>query len=315
MLALPPQDRRRPPLLAIVGPTAVGKTAFSIRLARSLGGEIVSADSRLFYRGMDIGTDKPTLADRQAVPHHMLDVRDPDETLTLGAYQRLAFNIIDQIHARARLPILVGGTGQYVKAVLEGWGIPAVAPHESLRDVLSRFDGDELARWLQLLDKRAALAIDPRNTRRMVRALEVTLLAGRPISSLQQKNPPPLNVKVIGLTCSREKLYRRTDQRVDRMMAAGLLGEVEDLLARGFGPELPAMSGLGYKQLCALLSGSLSLPDAVARIKFETHRFVRQQHAWFRINDPGIAWFSVDLEGWEARAEDSVRQWLAEGQA
>lgn len=281
------------PLLVLVGPTAVGKTALSLRLARRWQGEIVSADSRLLYRGMDIGTAKPTPAERAAIPHHLIDICDPDEMMTLGQYQRLAYQAIDAIHARGHLPILAGGTGQYVKAVVEGWGIPEVPPHPPLRRALARLDGAELARWLQTLDPDAAQRIDPRNLRRVIRALEVTLLKGRPISALQRKKPPPYTIHMIGLDCPREELYRRIDERVDRMMAAGLLEEVRALKAAGYGRELSSMSGLGYRQLLAHLAGELSLEEAVQRIKYETHRFVRQQYTWFRRDDPRIAWYDV----------------------
>ena len=182
------------PLLVIVGPTAVGKTALSLQLASQFNGEIVSADSRLFYRGLDIGTAKPTVAERQQVPHHLIDICTPNETLTLGEYQRLAYATIDSVLARGKLPLLVGGTGQYVTAVVEGWGIPKVPPQPELRHILQSLGGAELARWLHYLDPKAAAKIDPRNVRRVIRALEVTLVSGQPISHLHEntQNPTPL---------------------------------------------------------------------------------------------------------------------------
>jgi tRNA dimethylallyltransferase len=276
-----------------VGPTAVGKTALSLALGRRFDGEVVSADSRLFYRGLDIGTAKPTAEEQAVVPHHLIDVCRPDETLTLGEYQRRAYAAIDAIQQRGRLPLLVGGTGQYVKAVVEGWGIPEVPPQPALRRRLESLGGAELARWLQQLDPEAAARIDPRNVRRVVRALEVTLVSGRAISELQRKKPPPYDIVTIGLTCEREQLYRRIDERVDQMMAAGLLQEVRALWAAGYSRRLPALSGLGYRQLWAYLEGETTLPEAVDRIKFETHRFVRQQYTWFRLDDPAIHWFDA----------------------
>jgi tRNA dimethylallyltransferase len=276
-----------------VGPTAVGKTALSLALGRRFDGEVVSADSRLFYRGLDIGTAKPTAEEQAVVPHHLIDVCRPDETLTLGEYQRRAYAAIDAIQQRGRLPLLVGGTGQYVKAVVEGWGIPKVPPQPALRRRLESLGGAELARWLQQLDPEAAARIDPRNVRRVVRALEVTLVSGRAISELQRKKPPPYDIVTIGLTCEREQLYRRIDERVDQMMAAGLLQEVRALWAAGYSRRLPALSGLGYRQLWAYLEGETTLPEAVDRIKFETHRFVRQQYTWFRLDDPAIHWFDA----------------------
>ncbi|HEX6384535.1 MAG TPA: tRNA (adenosine(37)-N6)-dimethylallyltransferase MiaA, partial [Anaerolineae bacterium] len=272
-------------------------------------GEIVSADSRLFYRGMDIGTAKPTESERALIRHHLIDICEPDETLTLGEYQQLAYETIDDIVARGRLPILVGGTGQYVMAVVEGWGIPRVPPQPQLRRVLARLGGPELARWLRLLDPEAAARIDPRNVRRLIRALEVTLVSGYPISELQRKKPPPYDVLLIGLTRDRESLYRRVDTRVEAMMAAGLLDEVKALRQAGYGRRLPAMSGLGYRQLMDYLEGEMSLEEAVERIKFETHRFVRQQYTWFRLDDRRIHWFDVDEEGVEAAVMELVGDW------
>lgn len=298
------------PLLVIVGPTAAGKTALSLHLARRFNGEIISADSRLFYRGMDIGTAKPTTHERQAIPHHLIDIANPDETITLGEYQDMAYRAIDEVQQRGRLPLLVGGTGQYVQAVVQGWGIPRVPPHPRLRQALQALGGQEVARWLQVLDPVAAQRIDPRNVRRVIRALEVCLLSGRPISELQQKRPPPYNILTVGLALEREALYARIDERVEQMMAAGLLQEVERLRDQGYGRNLPAMSGLGYQQLWAYLEGELTLAEAVERIKFETHRFVRQQFTWFRPNDPHIHWFNAATPDLPAQVTTFVSRWL-----
>ena len=297
-----------PPLLVLVGPTAVGKTALSLELARRFDGEIVSADSRLFYRGLDIGTAKPSAAEQAAVPHHLINLAAPDQTLSLGEYQRLAYRTIDGVLARGRLPIFVGGTGQYVWAVVEGWGIPEVAPQPALRATLEALGERELARWLAELDPAAAGRIDPRNVRRVVRALEVTLRTGRPISELQRKTPPPYDIYIAGLTRDRDALYERIDARVDEMMAAGLLDEVARLRDAGYGPRLPSMSGLGYRQLLAYLVGEMTLEEAVTRIKFETHRFARQQATWFRADDPRIHWFAVETE--TDQAITTVEEWL-----
>lgn len=299
------------PLLVILGPTAVGKTAISLKLAFSLGGEIVSADSRLFYKGMDIGTDKPGQAARERIPHHLIDICQPDETVTLGQYQRLAYDHIGQILRRGALPILVGGTGQYVRAVVEGWGIPAVSPQVELRHALGELEADELFRWLQFLDPASAERIDPRNVRRVIRALEVILVTGRPMSVLQHKQAPDYAIKMIGLNCKREELYGRIDRRVDRMMEAGLLEELSRLREAGYERELPSMSGLGYQQLWAHLEGECTLDEAVERIKFETHRYVRQQYTWFRPRDPPIAWFDVQAPGWEEEVLLEATRWLS----
>lgn len=302
------------PLLVIAGPTAAGKTALSLHLARRFDGEIISADSRLFYRGMDIGTAKPTPAERTAVRHHLIDLCAPDQTLSLGQYRRLAYATIDDVLARGKLPILVGGTGQYVMAVTEGWGIPEVAPQPELREALAGLGGPELARWLATLDPEAAARIDARNVRRVIRALEVTLVSGRPITQLQARTPPPYEMLWLGLERDREELYRRIDRRVDEMMAAGLLAEVAGLRAAGYSRRLPSMSGLGYRQLLDHLEGNMSLDEAVERIKFETHRFARQQATWFRRDDPRITWLDLSaLSDPAAAAERLVAAWLAGG--
>jgi tRNA dimethylallyltransferase len=299
------------PLLVIVGPTAVGKTTLSVHLANQFEGEIVSADSRLLYRGMDIGTAKPTAEEKAGAAHHLIDICTPDETLTLAQYQRLAYQTIEAIHRRSHLPLLVGGTGQYIKAVVEGWGIPEVAPQAELRRSLAQLGEPELARWLRLLDPPAARRIDSRNVRRVIRALEVTLITGRPITELQRKKRPPYHIKMIGLTCDRELLYERIDRRVEAMLAGGLLAEVESLLAAGYDPHLPAMSGLGYRQLIEHLADELTLEEAVERIKFETHRFARQQYTWFRTDDPAISWYDIQEPAYREKIVEELKHWLA----
>lgn len=298
------------PLIVIIGPTAVGKTAFSLQLAKKIHGEIISADSRLFYRGMDIGTDKPSSEIRSKVTHHLIDICEPNETLTLGQYQRLASDIINDLHSRERIPILVGGTGQYIQAIVEGWGIPRVPPQPLLRAALENLGQSELKRWLSVLDPVSAARIDSRNVRRLVRALEVTLKAGRPFSEIQRKRPPEYPIKIIGLTCTREILYERIDERVDRMIQLGLIDEVKRLIGLGYQCDLPAMSGLGYRQLCDHLAGMYTLLEAIERIKFETHRFVRQQYTWFRLDDPSVTWFDIQADKWLNQANNQIFDWL-----
>ena len=278
-------------VLFIVGPTAVGKTALSLGLARRMGGEIISADSRLFYRGMDIGTAKPSVEEQTAVSHHLIDICNPDETVTLGTYQDSVYELIEQLD----FPILVGGTGQYLRAIVEGWGIPRVSPQPRLRTALETLGGAELGRWLSVLDEETAVKLDVRNVRRVVRALEVILVSGQKMSVLQQKNPPPYNFIVIGLHRNRQTLYQRIDDRIDLMMEAGLLAELKQLRADGYGRKLPSMSGLGYRQLWAYLDGEMTLPETVERVKFETHRFARSQYNWFKPDNPTINWFDLDV--------------------
>jgi tRNA dimethylallyltransferase len=289
-----PSDIR---LLAIVGPTAVGKTDLALRIARQVAAEAVSADSRQIYRLMDIGTAKATVAEREILPHHLINIVDPDDTLTLAQFLALAKAAIAAIHARGGLPILVGGTGLYVRALLEGWTVPEAPPDEAFRQRMYQLSEAEgataLSQRLAEVDPEAAANIDARNVRRVIRALEVHHLTGQPISELQRKRPPGYDVWTIGLTCSRERLYARIDDRLERMLAAGLEQEVRELLARGYDPALPSMSGLGYRQMAAYLAGETTLAEAVQQIKRDTRRFVRQQYNWFRLSAGWITWYDV----------------------
>ena len=278
-------------LLVIVGPTAVGKTALAIDLAQSLEGEIVSADSRQIYRGMDIGTAKPTRQEQSRAPHHLIDILAPDEPYTLAQFQSDAYAAIDDILARGKLPLLVGGTGLYVRAVVEGLRIPRVPPNEELRAQLAAQNSLALYERLRGLDPDAAARIDPRNVRRTVRALEVCLTTGRRFSELGRASPPPYRITQIGLTMNRPELYARVDARVERMMEQGLVAEVEALVRQGYGWNLPSMSGLGYREMGAYLRGEVPLDEAVMNIKRNTRDFVRRQYAWFRLKDERIRWF------------------------
>ena len=306
------------PLVVVIGPTAVGKTTLSLHLAGALDGEIVSADSRLFYRGMDIGTAKPTLEERAHIPHHLIDIADPDETVGLAEFQELAYAAIDGIHARGKLPLLVGGTGQYVRAVLEGWRVPRVPPDPVLRaDLEARAERDGAAALhgrLARLDPAAAGRIDPRNVRRVVRALEVCLITGRPISEQQGKRPPPYRILQISLTMERAALYAHVDRRLEAMMAGGLVEEVRGLLQAGYGWDLPAMSGLGYVQFKPYFEGGETAEaEVVAEIKRATRRFIRHQSNWFRRGDRAILWFdAADTTAQEIGAV--VREWLSGNQ-
>ncbi len=278
-------------LLVIVGPTAVGKTALALDLAQRLSGEIVSADSRQIYREMDIGTAKPTREEQSLAPHHLIDIVAPDEPYTLAQFQADAYAAIDGILARGKLPLLVGGTGLYIRAVVEGLRIPRVPPNKELRAQLARQDRLALFERLRELDPEAAVRIDPRNVRRTIRALEVCLTTGERFSELGRASPPPYRITQIGLTMSRPDLYARIDARVDRMMEQGLVAEVEALVKRGYSWSLPSMSGLGYREIGAYLRGEVLLDEAVVNIKRDTRDFVRRQYAWFRLKDERIQWF------------------------
>lgn len=287
----------RPPLILIVGPTAVGKTEIAIQLAERLNGEIVSADSRLFYRGMDVGTAKPRRAERARVPHHLIDIAEPDEILSLAVFQQKACQAIADIHARGKLPFLVGGTGQYVRAVTEGWTPPEVKPDERLREILERMKEERGGIWLHArlarLDPDAAARIDARNVRRTIRALEVILTTGRGFSEQRERRASPYALLTIGLQRPRPELYARLDARIDSMFAAGLVQEVESLLAKGLSPDLPTMSAIGYREVVRVVKGQLSGEQAKVEMRRATRSFVRRQANWFKPSDPGIHWFDA----------------------
>ena len=287
----------KPSLVLIVGPTAVGKTEIAIQLAERLNGEIVSADSRLFYRGMDIGTAKPTRKEQARVPHHLIDIADPDEILSLAVFQQKVHEIIANIHTRKKLPFLVGGTGQYIRAVTQGWTPPEVKPDERLRGELERMKVERGIYWLhdklKNLDPEAAEKIDARNFRRTIRALEVIMTTGRKFSEQRGQTDSPYHLVTIGLTRPRVELYERVDQRIDAMFAKGFVDEVKDLLARSFSPTLPTMSAIGYRECIRVVNGKLNEEQAKIEIRRATRVFVRRQANWFKESDPNIIWFRV----------------------
>jgi tRNA dimethylallyltransferase len=315
MLATPPASSGtgpgRPRLVILVGPTAVGKTATAIQLAQALSGEIVSADSRYLYRGLDIGTAKPSAAERDLVPHHLIDVTTPDHPWTLADYQSAAYTAIEAIVARGHVPLLVGGTGQYVRAVVEGWQVPPGAPVGPLRaeleELLASQGVSALADRLRSVDPLSAARVDLRNPRRVIRALEVTLTTGTSFVSQRRKSPPPFAAVWLGLTRPRAELYARIDARVEAMLAAGLVQEVERLRRQAYGWDLPAMSALGYRQIGAYLRGEIELDEAVRQIKRATRQFVRRQANWFKPEAGSLRWFqgspgvAVEMIAWLRR--------------
>jgi len=288
-----------PKLLVIVGPTAVGKTELSIRLGQAFDAEIISADSRQIYRYMDIGTAKPTRQQQMRVPHHLINVVDPDQVLTLAHYRQLAAEAMGDVWSRHKLPMLVGGTGLYVRALTEGWTVPQVPPNDALRQHLreeaDRLGHEALHASLARVDSVAADRIDSRNVRRVIRALEVYHETGTPISRLQHKRPPEYALLRIGLTMPRPALYQRIDARIDRMMAQGLEDEVRWLVSHGYGYDLPAMSAVGYREIGQHLRGEATLQEAIALIRRNTRRFVRKQYNWFQLSDQSIRWFDSRL--------------------
>ncbi len=285
-------------LVAIVGPTSIGKSKLALQLAQSFSGEIVSADSRQVYRYLDIGTAKPSQEELALVPHHLIDIINPNDDFSLAQYQELAYKAVEGIHKRNKLPLLVGGSGLYIWSVLEGWVIPEVPPNpefrHSLEERASKAGEDGLYQELLSVDPVAAQKIGRHNIRRIIRALEVARSTGIPFSQLQSKKAPPFSTLIIGLTTGRVGLYHRIDLRVDEMVERGLVEEVKKLLDMGYDLSLPALSGIGYRQIGLFLKGELPLSLAIQRTKFETHRFARHQYAWFRLQDKRIKWFDVE---------------------
>lgn len=285
------------PVVILVGPTAVGKSALALELAGELNAEIISADSRYFYRGMDIGTAKPTAEELKTVPHHLVDVAEPDETWSLALFQRQAREIISGLHKGGKLPLVVGGTGQYVRALTEGWQIPEQKPDMRMRAVLENWaqeiGAQELHNVLAQLDPMAAQAIDWRNQRRTVRALEVIFKTGKRFSQQRSKAPLPYQVKLVGLMRERPALYARVDARIEQMLADGFEEEVRRLIAKGYGADTPAMSAIGYREMSAYIRGEIDIEEAVMLIKRRTRQFVRRQANWFKPDDARIRWFDM----------------------
>lgn len=286
-------------LIAIVGPTAVGKTAVGIELARSIGGEVISADSMQVYRGMDIGTEKPSPEERKGVPHHMIDVVDPRDPFSVALYQRLAREAIADIQKRDRWPILVGGTGLYVRAVIDPLEFPA-GDHASevrkrLRQRAEEEGGRALYEDLKRLDPEAARSIHPENTRRVIRALEVIELTGRSFSEFQRGwkvRKSIYQLRMFGLAMERSKLYARIDSRVNKQIEKGLLDEVRSLVFAGYEEFLTAKQALGYKELIEHINGICDLDEAVERLKRRTRNYAKRQMTWFKA-DPRVTWIDV----------------------
>jgi len=302
-----------PFVIAIFGPTGVGKTAAGIDLALRYNGEVVNADSRYLYRHLEIGVAKPTLEERRGVRHHLIDVFDPTDFITIAQVQQLTYEAIDEIAGRCKLPIVIGGTPLYMNAIIDGWRIPKVAPDWALREELAqRIEQDGLPAVVADLS-----AVDPvaaqrsgQNPRRVIRALEIHLATGRPMSELEGKEPPPYHILRIALTRNRDDLYWILDQRVDDQIAAGLLDEVRGLLAMGLSGEEPAFSSIGYRQLLPVIAGDQTLEQAAERIKHDTHRYVRHQMTWLR-KTPGLHWIDTGNEAWLTELETLVHAHLA----
>lgn len=303
------------PVVILLGPTAVGKTKVSLELAERLQAEVISADSRLFYRGMDIGTAKPTRQVRKRIPHHLVDVTTIDRPWSLAEFLEKAREAIREVNSRGRLPLVVGGTGQYLRALVEGWRPPPKAEDKRFRREMRAFaaahGSEALHERLLTIDPQAAENIKHQNVRRVIRALEIHHVTGEPPSFAQKKIPPPYRLLQIGLYRPRGELYARIDQRIEEMLAAGLLTEVETILSEGYDPNLPALSAIGYSQIIDHLRGDISLQEAVARMKRRTREFVRRQANWFKRDDKSIHWFRA-RDGAVDEICALVRAWLEE---
>lgn len=290
----------RKPLVILTGPTAVGKTALSIELAKKIDGEIVSADSMQVYRNMDIGTAKIKPEEMQGIPHHLIDILEPEEPFHVAEFKKLAKEAVNEIHARGKIPILTGGTGFYIQALLYDISFDAEDDdgyREFLQEIAAKEDGpDELYRMLQEADARSAEAIHKNNVKRVIRALEYLHINGEPISihnEREQKKTTPYQAAYFVLTMDRAVLYKRIEKRIDEMLSSGLIEEVKALKERGLTTEYVSMQGLGYKEIYAYLTGELSLEEAVYRLKRDTRHFAKRQLTWFR-RERDVIWIDKD---------------------
>jgi tRNA dimethylallyltransferase len=303
-----------PALIAVVGATGVGKTDAAIAVAEALGGEVVSADAYQVYRGLDIGTAKASTRLRARVRHHLIDVADPGDQLTLVRWLDMAHTALRDIWARGKLPILAGGSGQYVWALLEGWQVPRVAPDPALRaelEALAAKGGTAaLLDRLRVLDPEAARRIDGSNPRRLVRAIEVVQREGRPLAACQARSPIDAEVLVLGLRLPRDQLHARLDARTDAMYDSGLVEEVRRLRDEGKGDTAAVRGGVGYREVSQHLDGDIDLPEAIRLHKLANHRLVRRQNAWFKPADTLIAWLDAGQDA-SRRCVEVARTWLA----
>lgn len=296
------------PVLFIVGPTAVGKTRLAIALAQRLNGEIINADSRQVYRYMDIGAAKPTPTERRQAAHHLLDLLNPDESFSLGRFLALARQTLRDLAGRGALPIVAGGSGQYVWALQEGWQTPSIPPDADFRrecqETIDQAGGAGLYHRLQEVDPARAAQLDPRNLRRIIRALEIYHSTGHPPSTYRQPGEPLPHSLLIGLTMERNALYQRIDARFDQMLTDGFVAEARNLAAMGYRLGSGPLACPGYRELGQYLDGAISLDAAVQRAKFQTHRLARRQYSWFKPDDSRIRWLdAADPELAEKAAE------------
>ncbi len=300
----------------MVGATATGKTSLGIDLALRFDGEIVNADSRLFYRGMDIGTAKPSKDEQRGVEHHLIDILDPRSAYSLSDFLREARNAISDIESRGRLPIVVGGSGQYIWGLLEGWEVPEIPPNVELRQELERQFREEgieaLQRRLKASGARNTDKVEILNPRRLIRAVERAVATGDAMGGASKSDDPPYDTLVIGLTAPREHLHVRVEKRVDEMFAAGWRDEVVQLIDRGVTPNLPSMSAIGYRQLTDYVGGSITWEEMRDQVLIGNHRLIGAQNNWFKARDERIMWVDITDGDPVKQVAELVNEWLYE---
>lgn len=303
-------------VVAVVGATATGKTALGVELAIRFGGEVMNADSRLFYRGMDIGTAKPTLEERRGVKHHLIDVLDPRDGYSLSDFLRAAHAAVADIDQRKKLPIIIGGSGQYVWALLEGWEVPEIPPNPELREELETQLVEEgiesLQRRLKETGARNTDRVEVLNPRRLVRAIERAVATGDAMGGASKSDTPPYDALVIGLNAPRDVLHDRVAIRFEEMVAAGWLDEIRTLLSAGIDAEMPSMSAIGYRQLIDHIDGRKTWEATREEILIGNHRLIGAQQNWFKPRDPRIQWLDITDEGYVEAAIAMVEAWLCE---
>jgi tRNA dimethylallyltransferase len=289
----------RRPLVVLLGPTASGKSRVAVQVAKRFGTEVLTADSRQAYRGMDLGTDKPTMEERRGVPHRLIDLADPDQAFNTGWYRQAALAEIARLYAEQQLPFVVGGTGLYIRTLVRGL-CPAPQSDPLVRAELMRLareqGRDRLYAQLVEIDPDSAARLHPNDEAKVLRALEVHRLAGQPLSAIHRLHAfqdAPFSTLLIGLSRLKEPLYRRIEERIDWQLAHGMVEETRSLLDRGYGRHLGALKGLGYRQVAAYLAGECDYEEMVRRFKRDTRHFAKRQMTWFR-KEPGIQWISVD---------------------
>jgi tRNA dimethylallyltransferase len=300
---------RHRPLVVLLGPTAVGKSRVALLVAKHFDTEVLTADSRQVYRGMDVGTDKPTAEERRSVPHRLIDLVDPSETFNTGWYRRAALEEIDRLFAANRLPLVVGGTGLYLRTLIRGLcSAPEADPlvRADLKKLLETGGREGLYAELTRVDPGTAARLHPNDESKVMRALEVYRLSGRPMSTMHDEHrfqDTPFSALLIGLQRPKETLYRRIEERIDWQLSHGMVEETRSLLDRGFGRELGSMKGLGYRQVGAYLANECDYAEMVRRFKRDTRRFAKRQMTWFR-REAGVAWLPIeDNEPYEQTAE------------